>query len=75
MSANYLYSDTGKTYIRYERGFTSPPPALLTNKVTEAGVAEYYLNDLKSEKYDNFEMGVVSDYIGFTSLMLLYSIQ
>ena len=63
VSANYLYSDTGKTYIRYERGFTSPPPALLTNK----NAAGYYLNDLKSEKYDNFEIGV-SDYIGFTSL-------
>ncbi|EHO82019.1 TonB-dependent receptor family protein [Fusobacterium ulcerans] len=64
ISANYLYSDTGKTYIRYERGFTSPPPALLTNKDKATG--EYYLNDLKSEKYDNFEIGV-SDYIGFTS--------
>ena len=64
LSANYLYSDTGKTYIRYERGFTSPPPALLTNKDKATG--EYYLNDLKSEKYDNFEIGV-SDYIGFTS--------
>ena len=64
LSANYLYSDTGKTYIRYERGFTSPPPALLTNKSPAQG---YYLNDLKSEKYDNFEIGV-SDYIGFTSL-------
>lgn len=63
VSANYLYSDTGKTYIRYERGFTSPPPALLTNK----NAAGYYLNNLKSEKYDNFEIGV-SDYIGFTSL-------
>ena len=64
LSANWLYSDTGKTYVRYERGFTSPPPALLTNKSPEKG---YYLNDLKSEKYDNFEIGV-SDYIGFTSL-------
>ena len=63
VSANYLYSDTGKTYIRYERGFTSPPPALLTNR----NAMGYYLNDLKSEKYDNFEIGV-SDYIGFTSL-------
>ena len=63
VSANYLYSDTGKTYIRYERGFTLPPPALLTNK----NAAGYYLNNLKSEKYDNFEIGV-SDYIGFTSL-------
>ena len=64
LSVNYLYSDTGKTYIRYERGFTSPPPALLTNKDKATG--EYYLNNLKSEKYDNFEIGV-SDYIGFTS--------
>lgn len=63
VSANYLYSDTGKTYIRYERGFTSPPPALLTNK----DAVGYYLNDLESEKYDNFEIGV-SDYIGFTTL-------
>lgn len=63
LSANWLYSDTGKTYVRYEKGFTSPPPALLTNKSPEKG---YYLNDLKSETYDNFEIGV-SDYIGFTS--------
>ncbi|MDH6457518.1 iron complex outermembrane receptor protein [Fusobacterium sp. PH5-7] len=63
LSANWLYSDTGKTYVRYEKGFTSPPPALLTNKSQEKG---YYLNDLKSETYDNFEIGV-SDYIGFTS--------
>ena len=67
LSANYLYSDTGKAYVRYERGFTSPPPALLTNKVTTNGLANYYLNDLNSEKYDNFEIGF-SDYIGFSSI-------
>ena len=67
LSANYLYSDTGKAYVRYERGFTSPPPALLTNKVTTNSLANYYLNDLNSEKYDNFEIGF-SDYIGFSSI-------
>lgn len=67
LSANYLYSDTGKAYVRYERGFTSPPPALLTNKVTTNGLANYYLNDLNSEKYDNFEIGF-SDYIGFSNV-------
>lgn len=64
VSTNWLYSDTGKTYIRYEKGFTSPPPALLTNKSPEKG---YYLNDLKSETYDNFEIGL-SDYVGITSV-------
>lgn len=67
LSANYLYSDTGKAYVRYERGFTSPAPALLTDKVTINGAANYYLNNLSSEKYDNFEVGV-SDYIGFSTL-------
>jgi iron complex outermembrane receptor protein len=54
LAANYLYSDTGNTYIKYERGFTSPPPALMTNK--ENG--QYYMNNLKSETYDTFEWGV-----------------
>lgn len=65
LSANWLYSDTGKTYIRYEKGFTSPPPALLTNK--DEKTSQYYLNDLKSETYDNFEIGL-SDYVGITSV-------
>lgn len=65
LGANWLYSDTGKTYVRYEKGFTSPPPALLTNKDEKTG--GYYLNDLKSETYDNIEIGL-SDYIGFTSI-------
>lgn len=65
LGANWLYSDTGKTYVRYEKGFTSPPPALLTNKDEKTG--GYYLNDLKSETYDNIEVGL-SDYIGITSI-------
>lgn len=64
LSANWLYSDTGKTYIRYERGFTSAPPSLLTNKLPNG---DYVLNDLEAEKYDNFEVGL-SDYVGFTSI-------
>lgn len=64
LSTNYLYSDTGKTYIRYEKGFTSPPPSLLTDK-KESG--DYVLNNLESETYDNFEIGF-SDYLGFTTV-------
>lgn len=64
LSTNWLYSDTGKTYARYEKGFTSAPPSLLTNKLPNG---EYVLNDLEAETYDNFEIGL-SDYIGITSI-------
>lgn len=72
LSANYLYSDTGKTYVRYEKGFTSPPPSLLTDKYNEQGNdgnynSEYRLNNLNSETYDNVEFGI-SDYLGFTTI-------
>lgn len=63
LSGNYLYSDTGKTYLRYERGFTAPQPALLTNKYG----GNYYLNDLDSETYNSLELGV-TDFIGKTSV-------
>ncbi|WP_300392405.1 TonB-dependent receptor, partial [Fusobacterium sp.] len=64
LSANWLYSDTGKTYVRYEKGFTSAPPSLLTDKLPSG---DYVLNDLEAETYDNFEIGL-SDYIGITSI-------
>lgn len=71
LSGSYNYSDTGRTYLRYERGFTSPAPALLTNKYG----GNYYLNDLNSQTYDSFEFGV-GDYFGNTSvnLALFYSL-
>lgn len=64
LAANYLYSDTGNAYFKYERGFTSPAPALLTNRYNGG---DYYLNDLDSETYNSFELGL-KDYIGFTQL-------
>ena len=71
LSGSYNYSDTGRTYLRYERGFTSPGPSLLTNK--HGG--SYYLNNLDSQTYNSFEIGM-SDYKGFTAinLSLFYSL-
>lgn len=63
LSGNYLYSDTGKGYIRYEKGFTSPQPALLTNKYNK----NYYLNDLNEETYNSLEIGL-SEYYKNTSI-------
>lgn len=71
LSGSYNYSDTGRTYLRYERGFTSPGPSLLTNKYGSS----YYLNNLDSQTYNSFEIGM-SDYKGFTAinLSLFYSL-
>jgi len=71
LSGSYNYSDTGRTYLRYERGFTSPGPSLLTNKYG----GRYYLNNLDSQTYNSFEIGM-SDYKGFTAinLSLFYSL-
>ena len=62
LAVNYLYSDTGNVYLKYERGFTSPAPALITNRYatthpdpTKAGI--YYYNDLDSETYNLVELG------------------
>jgi iron complex outermembrane receptor protein len=65
LALNYLYSDTGNAYIKYERGFTSPAPALLTNRDGVTG--DYYLNGLKSETFNSLEIGI-KDYVGSTYL-------
>lgn len=59
LAVNYLYSDTGNTYFKYERGFNSPSPLKLTNKLANG---ESVFNDLKSVKNNVFEIGW-KDYI------------
>ena len=74
----YKYNDTGRTYVRYERGFVTPFGNQLTDKVhdtelkgTQSGLmvppavnaaSKYVANNLKSEKTDTFEIGF-RDYI------------
>ncbi|MGL5312218.1 MAG: TonB-dependent receptor [Peptostreptococcaceae bacterium] len=71
LAINNLYSNTGNRYIKYEKGFTSPAPALLTNKENNG----YYINDLKSETYDTFEIGIkdfiFNSYISATTFYTL----
>ena len=58
LAVNHLYSDTGNVYLKYERGFTSPSPSQLSDKVrTSSGAFDYVTNNLKSEKTDQFEVG------------------
>lgn len=56
--ANYLYSDTGNIYGKIERGFTSPAPNQMTDKIN----GQYVGNSLKSENYLTYELGA-KDYL------------
>jgi len=57
LAVNYLYSDTGNIYTKYERGFTSPAPAQLMDKIKKNGKYDYVNNNLTSEKSNSFEIG------------------
>ena len=59
----YKYSDTGSVYSRYERGFISPLPTQLTNKINNGKTTEYQNSNLDSETIDSIEFGV-RDFIG-----------
>ena len=68
LAVNYLYSDTGNAYVKYERAFTSPAPGQLVDKVqTAPRFYTYKVNNLKSESTDLFEIGW-NDYL-FGSLL------
>ena len=68
LAVNYLYSDTGNVYAKYERAFTSPAPGQLVDKVeTATNIYTYKVNNLKSESTNLFEIGW-NDYL-FGSLL------
>ena len=59
LTPNVRYSDTGKVYAKYERGYISPTPYQFRQKRGSV----YSMNkDLKSETYDTYEVGL-SDYL------------
>lgn len=55
---NYFYSDTGNIYLKGEKGFTSPTPSQLVDKIN----GSYIDNNLESETYFTYETGF-KDYI------------
>ena len=68
LAVNYLYSDTGNAYVKYERAFTSPAPGQLVDKIeVSPRVYTYKVNNLKSESTNLFEVGW-NDYL-FGSLL------
>ncbi|ECP5984070.1 TonB-dependent receptor, partial [Campylobacter jejuni] len=74
ITPNFKYSDTGKLYIKYERGFVSPSPAQFVNK--DQKTQKYYSANLNPEIFDTFELGIDDfwwDFYGF-NLNLFYTL-
>ncbi|EAI6281675.1 TonB-dependent receptor [Campylobacter jejuni] len=74
ITPNFKYSDTGKLYIKYERGFVSPSPAQFVNK--DKNLQKYYSANLNLEIFDTFELGIDDfwwDFYGF-NLTLFYTL-
>lgn len=66
ITPNFKYSDTGKLYIKYERGFVSPSPAQFVNK--DKNSQKYYSANLNPEIFNTFELGIDDfwwDFYGF----------
>lgn len=58
LAVNYLYSDTGNIYARYEQSFRTPAPTEFQDKDGKA----YAINDLEAETNHSMELGF-NDYI------------
>lgn len=58
LAANFLYSDTGNVYLRFEQSFRTPAPTEFQDKVD----SEYVINDLDAETNNSVELGF-NDYI------------
>lgn len=73
LTPNWRYSNTGKIYAKYERGYISPTPYQFRQSRRVGNVTHYSMNkDLSSESYDTYELGL-SDYLfGFNALDLAF---
>lgn len=64
LSPNFIYSDSGNLYLKYEKGFIAPSPAQFVSKDSKKG---YYESNLNSEVFDTFEIGI-NDYFLFSDI-------
>ena len=74
LTPNFTYSNTGKIYAKYERGFISPSPSQLVNK--DQTSKSYYSADLDPEIFHTFELGIDDfwwDFYGF-NLSVFYTL-
>ena len=65
IAVNYIYSDTGNIYTRFEQSFRTPAPTEFQNKSGGA----YSINNLDEEKNQTLEIGI-KDYILGSTIQL-----
>ncbi|MFL1707250.1 TonB-dependent receptor [Campylobacter sp. MOP7] len=58
ITPNFKYSDTGNTYVKFEKGFVSPSPQELVDNIKIPGGYEYQFNNLKPETFYTYEVGL-----------------
>lgn len=74
LSAAWLYRDTGRVYLRYERGYTTPDGLQISDQVYHGSKRVYQKTDAEDETFDLFELGWRDRIFGSTvSLTLWYS--
>jgi len=56
ITPNFNYSKDGNVYFKFERGYISPGPNQLIDKLSSSG--PYVLNNLKSETFKTYEIGM-----------------
>lgn len=57
LSAAYHYNDTGRVYVRYERGYTGPDAIQVKDAIKVNGVRSYIPTSAEDETYDLYELG------------------
>lgn len=55
VTPNFKYSKTGNVYLKFERGYTSPGPNQLVDKLNRT---TYAMNSLRSETFKTYEIGM-----------------
>lgn len=69
---SHKFMDTNSVYFKFERGFNSPSPYELTDK---ADGKNYSINNLKSEDYLNYELGLKGlVFDQYASISLFYTL-
>lgn len=70
LAVNYLYSDTGNVYARFEKSFRTPSPT----EFQDSDNSGYITNNLEAENNHSFELGVKDYLLGsFVSANLFYT--
>lgn len=73
LSSAWVYSDTGRVFLRYERGFTTPDGLQMTDESYVGKEKLYTLTGADDEIYDTYEIGlrdyILGSYITTTAFM------